>query len=166
MKDLLKIFSQKKFGREKENTNMAFVCPICDVEYKTLPELARHNSVIHDPTSPTKPKPKVSMPPTQEEIDKAKEKLKQDQQQKEKVENSKQEAPVLQYQWIGVHDECGTPLDTIEVPVGEYVSVVCYCPTCRKQIIQRSVIPIGRQFSVSVNEQVGRDLRKIRKRLD
>lgn len=65
----------------------------------------------------------------------------------------KKEPIILEYRYKGTHD-CGNPLDTIQIPVGDKAMCVAYCPNCRIQVTSQEVIPIEFQNKVPVVKYV------------
>lgn len=125
---------------------MSFMCPTCttndkEVSFKTLKELLEHNTVYHEHGSSKKEK--ISVPPTEDDFKRAREELKKP---KEDVVITKKEKESLKlkYTWIGTCD-CGNQVDTIEIPVDDYLFAVAYCPSCRKQLKRLPVVPIENQ---------------------
>jgi hypothetical protein len=149
MKGLLKIFSQKQTG--KETKTMEFMCPICDTNYKSLNDLAKHNLGIHSSGNGSEIKPKSSLPPTEEDFRRAKQELQKQGQDKSKEQSAEHKAErkplVLRYKWDGECDQCGGEVDTIEIPIEDRNSCVAYCPACKRQLQQVPVIPIDTQWS-------------------
>jgi hypothetical protein len=141
---------------------MSFMCPVCDVEYNSLNELANHNINIHGPNNSKNEKQKISTAPTQEDFDRAKEILKKEKEKNEKIQVEKKNVspPELKYKWEGVHD-CGNIFDTIEILFDEKISVVCYCPNCKKQIAQRFVVPIEKQNKKFIRDKKTEELREL-----
>lgn len=114
---------------------MKFVCFECtdeEIPFDSAKELSEHRKsghILMPPEPPPPPPPPPEPEPVKEEI---------------KVEPKQ---IVLRYLYEGECTQCNRTVDTIEIPVGEESMVVAYCPPCRMQIAQATVMPIHKQLA-------------------
>lgn len=144
MKAVLSIFS---------NSRMPF-CSQCTivgkriVEFSTLRELSAHIKAGHPLPEHVKVQENEEKRTEKEikEITRNSTKHEEDKPRKEKRGKqlvTQQRVPMLSYRYVGEH--CEREIETIQISLPSFDTVVAYCTVCRNQLTSRNVIPIDKQ---------------------